>query len=157
MLLPTATPVAPSVGLNVETVGAVVSAAATVVKSYVLVPAKVLLALSLIVPEAKTTKYWVPLDRLLVGSMVSWLPERVSWLLDAALNDSTRVPEADPLRSSMFPVPRVMVSLKVKTMLLPTATPVAPSVGLNVETVGAVVSAAAEIWPTLINPLFSEC
>ena len=38
-----------------------------------------------------------------------------------------------------------MASLKVRVMLLSTATPVAPSVGLKLDTVGAVVSGAVEI------------
>ena len=40
----------------------------------------------------------------------------------------------------MAPVPRWIASLKVRVILLSTATPVAPSVGLNRLTVGAVVS-----------------
>ena len=50
--------------------------------------------------------------------------------------------------STMEPVPRWMASLKVTTMLAPTRTAVAPSVGLKVETMGAVVSTMAEKLPS---------
>ena len=105
-----------------------------------LVPEKLLPARSLTVPEEKTTKYWVPLARSFVGSMVSVLPDRVTRVLVAALKDSTSVPVAEPLRISMVPVPRAIASEKVSTMLLPIAAAVAPSAGLKVNTVGAVVS-----------------
>ena len=93
-------------------------------------------------PEAKVTKYWVLPDRLLVGSMVSELPEMARRVLVAASKVSTTVPVAEPERRTMLPVPRWIASLKVSTTLLATATPVAPSVGLKLETVGAVVSVA---------------
>ncbi|KFB69540.1 MAG: hypothetical protein CAPSK01_000803 [Candidatus Accumulibacter vicinus] len=80
----------------------------------------------------------MPLASVLVGSMVSVLPERVSRLLVAASKVSIVVPAA--VLRTRLPVPRVIASLKVRTTLLLVATPVAPSVGLKLETVGAVVS-----------------
>ena len=91
-------------------------------------------------PDVNTTKYCVLADRLLVGSMVSVEPDRVRRLLVAALKLSTMLPVAEPDRSVIVPVPRAIVSEKVSTMLAPTVTPVAQSVGVKVETVGAVVS-----------------
>ena len=91
-------------------------------------------------PAAKVTKYLVLLDRLLVGSMVSVDPEMVSRVLVAASKVSTMVPVAEPERIKILPAPRWIASLKVNTMLLPTATPVAASRGMNVETVGAASS-----------------
>ena len=57
-----------------------------------------------------------------------------------ALKVSTVVPSA--VLSRMVPLPRWTGSLKVTTMLLPTATFAPPFAGLNAETVGAVVSVA---------------
>ena len=100
---------------------------------------------SLTVPAAKVTKYLVLLAKSLVGSMVRVLPVKVRRVLVATLKVSMVVPVADTDLIRILPVPLTTASLKVSTMLLPTATPVAASVGLNVETVGAVVSAAAAV------------
>ena len=72
--------------------------------------------------------------------MVNDEPDIVNRSLLAALNVSTTVPVADPDLSCMLPVPRAIDSLNVSAILLATATLVAPSVGLNVATVGAVKS-----------------
>ena len=95
-------------------------------------------------PEGMTTKYWVLADRLLVGSMVSVLPDWLTImfkrLLVAASKLSTIGPVAEPERRVMVPVPRAMASEKVNAMLAPTATPVKPLAGEKVKTVGAVLS-----------------
>ncbi len=72
--------------------------------------------------------------------MVSVVSDTVRRLLVAALKLSTMVPVAEPERSVIVPVPRAMASEKVSAMLAPTATPVRPSEGVKVETVGAVLS-----------------
>jgi hypothetical protein len=59
-------------------------------------------------------------------------------LLVAASKLSIVAPAA--VLRTMLPVPRAIDSLKVRTIWLPGATPVAPSVGLKLKTVGAVVS-----------------
>jgi len=66
-------------------------------------------------------------------------------LLLATLNASTTGPVADPLRISIEPLPRRMLSEKVTTTLLPTATLIAPSVGEKLVIVGAVVSAGGTV------------
>ena len=91
-------------------------------------------------PELKITKYCVLAARLLVGSMVSVEPEMVRRVLLVASKLSTMVPVAEPERSVIVPVPRTIASLNVSTMLLPNATPVAPSDGEKVDTIGAVMS-----------------
>ena len=91
-------------------------------------------------PEVNTTKYWVLADRLLVGSMVRVLPDTVRRPLVATSKLSTTAPVAEPERRVMVPVPLAMFSEKVRTMLAPKATPVRPSVGVKVETVGGAVS-----------------
>ena len=91
-------------------------------------------------PDVNTTKYCVLAKRLLVGSMVSVEPDRVRRLLVAASKLSTMAPVAEPERRVIVPVPRAIASEKVSTMLAPTVTPVAPSAGEKVRTVGAVVS-----------------
>ena len=80
-----------------------------------------------------------------MGSMVSVEPEMDIRFDVAASNLSTMAPLADPERIVMVPVPRAIASEKVRTMLLPTATPVAASVGENDVTVGAVVSVACAL------------
>ena len=99
--------------------------------------------MSLMVPGENVIKYWVPASRLLVGSIVSAAPESIRRLEVAASKLSTTLPVAEPERNVMVPAPRAIVSEKVRTMLLAKATPVAPSKGMKVETVGAVVS---ELW-----------
>ena len=96
-------------------------------------------------PDGSTTKYWVPSARLLVGSMVSALPETARRPLVAALKLSTSGPAAEPERISMVPLPSAMASLKVTTMLLLAVTLVAPSAGEKLETVGAVLSAGGAV------------
>ena len=105
-------------------------------------PVKLLPAVSLTDPDGKTTKYWVLADRSTVGSIVNEVPDRESLVLEAALKDSMMAPVAEPLRISMFPVPRAMFSEKVSVILLPATTPVAPSVGLKIDTLGAAESAS---------------
>ena len=95
------------------------------------------------VPDENVTKYRVPAARLLVGSIVSAAPESIRRPEVAASKLSTILPVAEPERNVMVPAPRAIVSEKVRTMLFATATPVAPSKGMKVETVGAVVS---ELW-----------
>ena len=73
------------------------------------------------------------------GSMVSVLPDSARRVLVAASKDSITVPAA--FFRKIVPVPCAMASLKVSTMLLPTATAVASSAGLKLTTTGAVVSA----------------
>ena len=77
--------------------------------------------------------------------MVSVEPEMDIRFDVAASKLSTMVPVADPERIVMVPVPRAIASEKVRTMLLPTATPVVPSAGEKVETVGAIVSVACAV------------
>ena len=96
-------------------------------------------------PAAKVTKYFVLPAKLLVGSMVNVLPEKVRRELVTASKVSKTVPVAEADRITILPVPLTMASLKVTTMLAPTRTAVAPSVGLKVETVGAVVSGVAAV------------
>ena len=131
------TDVASSLGLKIDTVGALAS---NVKKSYVLMPVKLLPAVSVTDPDGKTTKYWVLAGRSTVGSIVNEVPDRESLVLVAALKDSMMAPLAEPLRITMLPVPLAMFSEKVSVILLPTATAVASSVGLKVVTLGAIVS-----------------
>ena len=72
-------------------------------------------------------------------------PERLNRLLLAAAKLSTKVPVAEPCLISMLPMPFCIASLKVNTMFLSTATPVAPSTGPKVDTAGAVVSKTVEV------------
>jgi len=71
---------------------------------------------------------------------VSVLPDSVSRALLAASKDSITVPAA--VFSSTVPSPRWIASLKVRVMLLPTATAPAWLAGLKLNTVGATVSSA---------------
>ena len=72
--------------------------------------------------------------------MVRVEPEILRLVLVAASKVATTLLAAS--LSTMEPVPRWMVSLKVITILAPMAMAVAPSVGLKLVTVGAAVSAA---------------
>ena len=72
---------------------------------------------------------------------MSVLPEMLKLVLEAASYVATTVPAA--VFKTIVPVPFAMSSLKVQTMLLETATPVASSAGLKAVTVGLVVSAVA--------------
>ena len=73
--------------------------------------------------------------------IVSVVPEMVIW---ASPTGMVRVSLA-PSEIVILPVPAAMASLKVSTMLLVKATPVASSAGVLLAKVGAVVSAAAEV------------
>ena len=95
---------------------------------------------SLILPSEKVTKTWVPAGRLEVGSIVRVAPDMLIRELVAGSKLSMIVPVADPDRSVIVPVPRAIFSEKVRVMLLPAGTFVAPSAGAKETTVGAVVS-----------------
>ena len=56
-----------------------------------------------------------------------------------------------PFLTTKLPVPALTASLKVNTKLAPTATPVAPSVGEILESVGAVVSVIDSFSTTKYN------
>ena len=68
-------------------------------------------------------------------------PLMLTWLV--SVTAMLRV--SAPLLMTMLPLPATMFSLKVSTMLEPTATAVALSAGLLEDRVGAVVSAAAAV------------
>ncbi|KFB70553.1 MAG: hypothetical protein AW09_004347 [Candidatus Accumulibacter phosphatis] len=91
----------------------------------------------------------MPLARSLVGSMVKVLPERASRLLVAASKVSIVAPAA--VLRTRLPVPRAMGSLKLRTIWLPGATPVAPSAGLKVMTVGGTVSVLNSLASLVIS------
>ena len=80
-----------------------------------------------------------------VGSTVSVDPLSDSRLLAAASKLSRIEPPALPERKVMVPVPRWIVSSNVRTRLALVRTFVAPEAGLNVETVGGVVSVATVV------------
>ena len=78
--------------------------------------------------------------------MVTCVPLRVTWLLSVTL--TVRV--SAPLLMTMLPVPTATLSLKVRTMLLPTATAVLLSAGLAELKVGAAASTTTALVPAAL-------
>ena len=74
--------------------------------------------------------------------MVRVAPDMLSRELVAESKLSMMAPVAEPDRRVIVPVPRAIFSEKVRVMLLPAGTFVAPSAGAKESTVGAVVSDA---------------
>ena len=76
--------------------------------------------------------------------MVTLEPLKVTWEVSVAAIVAIVVM---PLLTTKLPVPALTVSLKLSMKLEPTATSVAPSTGLILESSGAVVSEAPKITP----------
>ena len=76
----------------------------------------------------------------MVGLMVTVEPLNVTWVVSVAAMVATVVV---PLLTTKLPVPALTVSLKLSTKLAPTATPVALSTGLMLESCGSTASTGA--------------
>ena len=99
-------------------------------------PAYALSLASLHTPDAIVTVYCFPLNRSELGLIVAAVPEYDTCPSPAAIFMAV-LPAGV---RTMLPVPPWIGSLKVRTMLVPALTAVAPWAGEKVASVGAVVS-----------------
>ena len=84
-----------------------------------------------------------------MGFIVNRLPDAVTRELVAISNDSTRLPLAEPSRSSTVPIFLTIDSLKVATKSLLNDAKVPPSVGIHVVRVGGVLSEFDDADPSV--------
>ncbi len=105
-------------------------------------PAQLLPARSWITPEATVTEYAVPYSRSRLGLTVTVEPLKLTCDVSVTEMVAMVVP---PRVTIKLPVPALTASLKVRTKLVPIAISVAPSMGLALDSNGAVVSAEATV------------